>query len=227
MTREQYTRQLREIKEDVLLLGSMVQEMLIASVDALKRRDLEKAREVFLSDQGINEKRFAIEEVTITTIATQGPMAHDLRLLAAVLEIITDLERMGDYAKGIARITIRLGAHAPLKPLVDIPRMADLGVEMLGKALQAFMDEDVALARAIPEYDDQVDQLYDQIYRELMTFIMADPKVMEQANDLNWIAHKLERFADRVSNICERGVYMAPGKFSEFDIKDEDKKLEG
>lgn len=227
MTREQYTRQLREIKEDVLLLGSMVQEMLIASVDALKRRDLERAREVFLSDQVINEKRFAIEEVTITTIATQGPMAHDLRLLAAVLEIITDLERMGDYAKGIARITVRLGAHSPLKPLVDIPRMADLGVEMLGKALQAFMDEDVALARAIPEYDDQVDQLYDQIYRELMTFIMADPRVMEQANDLNWIAHKLERFADRVSNICERVVYMATGKFSEFDIKDEYKKLEG
>lgn len=226
MAREAFDKKLMDIKNEVLLLGNMVEEAMYSAVEALRKRDLDKAREIYFGDQKINERRYKIEEQALMTIATQQPMAHDLRLLAAILEIITDLERMGDYAKGIARITVKLGAEPPLKPLVDIPRMAELGVEMLHQALQAFVEENVELARKIPIHDDEVDQLYDQVYRELLTYIMADPSTMDRATQLLWIAHKLERFSDRVSNICERVVFMRTGQLSEFDARDEAQKLE-
>jgi phosphate transport system protein len=144
-------------------------------------------------------------------------MAHDLRFLASALEIVSELERMGDYAKGIAVINLRMGDQPLLKPLIDIPRMAEKAVDMLHRALTAFIQEDAEAARAIPKEDDEVDALYNQVYRELITFIIEDPKNIERANWLLWAAHNLERFADRVTNICERTIFLVTGQFIEFD----------
>jgi phosphate transport system protein len=154
-------------------------------------------------------------------IATQQPLAHDLRLLASILEVSAELERMGDYAKGIATINIRIGGEALLKPLIDIPRMAQKASDMLHRALTAFINEDVEAARAIPAEDDEVDDLYKQVYRELMTFIIAEPKDIDRANYLLWAAHDLERFADRVTNICERTVFIVTGENKEIASSDD------
>src|SRR5512139_295283 len=173
-------------------------------------------------DREINKKRFEIENTLMILIATQQPMAHDLRLLASTMEIISELERMGDYAKGIANINIRMGNAPLLKPLIDVPRMAQKDVDMLHRALTAFVNEDVETAQKIPIEDDEVDALYNQVYRELMTFIIADPKTIEQANWLLWVAHNLERFADRVTNICERTIFIAPGELTEVKSSDDE-----
>jgi phosphate transport system protein len=149
-------------------------------------------------------------------------MAHDLRLLASCMEVISELERMGDYAKGIANINIRMGDAPLLKPLIDIPRMAQLDVDMLHRALTAFVNEDVEAAQKIPVEDDEVDALYNQIYRELMTFVIADPTTMERANWLLWVGHNLERVADRVTNICERTVFIATGQMEEIKSTDDE-----
>jgi len=175
-----------------------------------------------MEDKEINKKRFAIENQLMILIATQQPMAHDLRLLASTMEIISELERMGDYAKGIANINVRMGDEKLLKPLIDIPRMAQKGVDMLHRALTAFVSEDVEAAKALPVEDDEVDALYNQIYRELMIFIIEDPKNIERANWLLWVAHNLERFADRVTNICERTVFIATGEFGEIKSSDDE-----
>ena len=165
----------------------------------------------------INEKRYAIENEALTLIATQQPMAGDLRTLAAILEIASELERMADYAKGIANIAVMIGAEGLIKPLVDIPRMADKACDMLHRSLEAFLRQDVEAARAIPKEDVEVDALYEQIYRELITYIMADPKAIDQATRLTWVAHNLERVADRVGNICERIVFSITGHGEELD----------
>ena len=195
----------------------MVEEALVEAVDALKRLDLEKAGQIIDADRSVNEKRYAIEHETIVLIATQQPMAVDLRTLAAVLEIATELERIGDYAKGIARITMKMGREPFVKPLIDIPRMAEKARSMLHRALQAFFERDTELARAIPAEDDEMDDLYDQIFRELITFIMVDPKLVDRASYLIWVAHNLERAADRVVNICERVIFMVTGEVVELD----------
>jgi phosphate transport system protein len=150
-------------------------------------------------------------------IATQQPMARDVRLLAAVLEIVTELERIGDYAKGIGKINLLLGNQPLVKPLIDIPRMAEISLNMLHRALGAFVAGDVEAARAIPKEDDLVDQLYNQVYRELLTYMIADPSTIDRGNYLLWAAHNLERMADRVTNICERTLYMVTGEMSEMD----------
>jgi len=221
MIRKAFEQDLRRLQEEVLALGGMVEEALTASVDSLKRRDMEASRRIIANDQRINEKRFALEAQTLTLIATQQPMASDLRTLAAVLEIVTELERMGDYAKGIAKINLMIGDEPLIKPLIDIPRMAEKARDMLHRALEAFIRRDVELARAIPQEDDEVDALYNQVYRELMTFIMADPHTIEQANYLLWAAHNLERTADRVTNICERVIFTVTGEMIEMDVDEE------
>ena len=205
---------------DVLALGSMAEKALLESVAALKRRDLEVSQRLITRDRIVNEKRFAIEADCISLIATQQPMAKDLRILAAVLEIVTELERIADYAKGIAKINLMMGFEPLIKPLVDIPRMAEKAQDMLHRALDAFVRQDVALARAIPQEDDEVDGLYNQVYRELMTYIIADPSIIQQANYLLWVAHNLERAADRVSNICERVIFTVTGEMLELDSDD-------
>jgi phosphate transport system protein len=217
MPREKFEHDLHRLKDEILALGAMAERAVAESVQALKRHDVEHARRIMDGDRAINERRYAIENETLTLIATQQPMAGDLRTLAAILEIATELERMADYAKGIANIALRIGTEGFVKPLVDIPRMADKACDMLHRALEAFMKQDVDAARAIPREDEEVDALYDQIYRELITYIMADPKVIDQATRLTWVAHNLERVADRVGNICERVVFSITGHGEELD----------
>ena len=214
--RKTFETEIQQLKDELLLLGSMVEQQLLGAVEALKKRDIEASHIIFAADAKINAKRFAVEEQVMIVIATQQPMAHDLRLLASILEVSAELERMGDYAKGIATINIRMGAEAPLKPLIDIPRMAQKGADMLHRALTAFINEDVETARKIPAEDNEVDGLYNQIYRELMTFVMVDPRNIDRANFLLWTAHNLERFADRVTNICERTVFIVTGEIKEI-----------
>ncbi len=222
MIRKTFENEIQQVKDEVLLLGSMVEHAIIASVETLKKRDIKGAEKIIAEDKEINKKRFAIENQLMILIATQQPMAHDLRLLASCMEIISELERMGDYAKGIANINLRMGAEPLLKPLIDIPRMAQIGTNMLHRALSAFINEDVEAAKAIPVEDDEVDALYNQIYRELMTFIIQDPKTIERANWLLWVAHNLERVADRVTNICERTMFIATGEFNEIKSSDDE-----
>jgi phosphate transport system protein len=218
--RKSFESELKDVKDDILELGSMVEKALLDAVEALKKRDLQAARQTLESDQAINKKRFAIESRLMILIATQAPMAHDLRLLASIMEINSELERMGDYAKGIANIVTRMGDEPLLKPLIDVPRMAQKGVDMLHRALTAFINEDIEAARKIPIEDDEVDALYNQVYRELMTIVIGNPTAIERANWLLWTAHNLERFADRVTNICERTVFVVTGELTEINDTD-------
>lgn len=213
--RKTFEQEIQQLKDEILLLGSMVEQATLDAVEALKKRDMRWSEQIIAADKKINEKRFEMENRVMILIATQQPMARDLRMIASMLEVISELERMGDYAKGIAVINIRMGEQPLLKPLIDIPRMAQKGVDMLHRALTAFVNGDVEAARAIPEEDDEVDMLYEQVYRELMTYVMADARTIERANWLLWAAHNLERFADRVTNICERAVFAATGIYKE------------
>ena len=221
MLRKTFEAELQQAKDDILMLGSMVEQSVLDSVKALKKRDIKLSKAIIETDRSVNKKRFEIENEVMILIATQQPMAHDLRLLASLMDVASQIERMGDYAKGIATINIRMGNQPLLKPLVDIPRMAQKGVDMLHRALTAFVNEDAATAMLIPDEDDEVDQLYLQVYRELVTFIMADPSTIERANYLLWAAHDLERLADRVTNICERTIFVASGEVREFDGQDD------
>lgn len=222
MLRKIFESEIQQVKDEVLVLGSMVEQAILNTVEALKKRDIKASEEILQADKLINQKRFDIENKLMILIATQQPMARDLRLLASCMEIISELERMGDYAKGIANINIRMGDEPLLKPLIDIPRMAQKDVDMLHRALTAFVNEDAEMAKAIPIEDDEVDALYNQIYRELMTFIIQDPKTIERANWLLWVAHNLERVADRVTNICERTIFIVTGEMAEIKATDDE-----
>jgi phosphate transport system protein len=222
MLRKTFESEIQQVKDDVLVLGSMVEQALLDSVEALKKRDIKASEKIFAEDQEINKKRFDIENKLMVLIATQQPMAHDLRLLASCMEIISELERMGDYAKGIANINIRMGDTPLLKPLIDVPRMAQKGADMLHRSLTAFVNEDIETAKTLPVEDDEVDALYNQVYRELMTFVIQDPTTIERANWLLWVAHNLERFADRVTNICERTVFIVTGEMKEIKSTDDE-----
>jgi phosphate transport system protein len=216
MSRTAFERELQRLQDEVLVLGSMVENALIQAVDGLRKRDFQAARRLIAADRHINEKRFDIEGAALVLLATQQPMAGDLRTIAAVLEIATELERIGDYAKGIARINMMIGDQPLLKPLLDIPLMAEKARYMLHRSLDAFVQRDVELARAIPTEDDEVDALYNQVYRELLTLIMSDPRRIDQANYLLWVAHNLERAADRATNICERVIFTVTGELTEI-----------
>lgn len=227
MLRVAYRQEMQRLRDEVLALGNQVETALLAAVDALKARDLDRAREIIEADQEVNRHRFAIEHDVLILIATQQPAARDLRTVAAILEIITELERIGDYAKGISKISLLIGPRPVLKPLIDIPRMADKAVSMIHRALQAFADADVEAARAIPLEDNEVDELYNQVYRDLVAYIIADPSVLDQANYLMWAAHNIERAADRATNLCERTVFMVTGTMAEMDTHQEITSPEG
>jgi phosphate transport system protein len=212
------------LQDKLLLMGSRVEDALADAVIALKKRDHKVCRQIIAHDQTINEARYELEGGTLMLIATQQPMAGDLRTLAAVLEIASELERIGDYAKGIANISLMIGDAPLVKPLIDVPRMAEICVDMLHRALDAFVQNDDKAAAAIVEDDDMVDALYDQVYRELMTYVIADPKTVEQVSYLLWVAHNLERAADRVTNICERVIFTVTGEL--IDIGSENEGLE-
>jgi phosphate transport system protein len=218
MTRTAFEQQLVEIQEEMLLLATMVDSAIERSIAALKERDIELARRVISDDARINRKRYDIEEHCLELIATQQPLASDLRAIVSVLYIIVDLERMADHAEGIAKIAVMLADEPPLKPYIDIPRMAEVCRRMLMASLEAFKDRDPARARAVCNEDDEVDALYDRVYRELITYMVHDPKTIERATHLTWVAHNLERIADRVTNICERVVYLVEGKISDMNV---------
>lgn len=214
--RSTFHKRLREIQDDILVMGSMVSKAILRSIEALKNRDLDLARQIVVDDQKINHERFEIEEKCIQLIATQQPMASDLRIIVAVLNIISEVERIGDYAEGIAKIVIMIGDEPPLKPLIDIPRMAEQTVDMLRRSLDALINRDADTARKIATEDDLVDNLYNQVFRELLVFMMEDPRTVTRATRLIWVAHNLERGADRVTNICERVVFVVTGKMEEI-----------
>lgn len=216
MLRRRFESELQRLENEVLELGKMVQRALLDAVEQLRTRDLEGSQRTIEDDVRINAKRFQIEADVLVLIATQQPIARDLRALAAILEIIRELERTGDYAKGISKINLLIGEQELIKPLLDIPRMADKALDMLGRALQAYMARDVEAAVAIAQEDDEVDDLYNQVRRELMTLVLADPSKAEQANLLLWAAHNLERAADRVTNICERIVFFVTGALGDL-----------
>jgi phosphate transport system protein len=218
MTRTVLERQLGEIEEDMLVLAGMVERAIDRSIEALKNRDIELARVVIVEDIDINTRRYDTEEKCLELIATQQPLARDLRTIVAILHIIVDLERMGDHAEGTAKIAIMLADEPPLKPYIDIPRMAQVAGQMLRESIEAFKLRDTEMARRVCDRDDEVDALYDQVYRELLVYMLNDPKTIERATHITWIAHNLERIADRVTNICERVVYMVEGKIEELNV---------
>ncbi len=215
-SRSSFHRELEHIQDEVLVLGSMVEKATLRSVEALRARDVGEARAIDAEDVLLNRKRYQIEEDILRLLATQQPMAGDLRRLTAMLLIATDLERMGDYAAGIARICIEIADEPLVKPLIDVPRMAEKATSMLRRSLDAFVDRDVSAAQAIAREDDDVDALYQQVYRELLMLMLVNPRVIDQATRLLWVAHNLERVADRVQNICERVVFVATGRIVEF-----------
>jgi len=218
MTRTLLEQELSKVQEDMLVMADMVDTAIHRSIDALKNRDVELAKQVIADDLKINAKRYDIEEECLEVMATQQPLATDLRIIVAVLHIIVDLERMGDHAEGTAKIAIMLASDPPLKPYIDIPRMAEVATRMLRESLEAFKLRDTEWARRICDQDDEVDSLYDQVYKELLVYMLNDPKTIERATHVTWVAHNLERIADRVTNICERVVYMVEGKMVELNV---------
>jgi phosphate transport system protein len=216
MPRAALDQALQDLHADVLTLGSMVEKAIQRSVDGLRTRDALLARRVIDDDAQIDALRYQTEERVLMTIATQQPVIRDLRTIVAVLNITSELERMGDHAEGIATISLMIGDEPLLKPLIDIPRMADKVADMLRRALLAFGEHDAATARHIAAEDDDVDALYNQVYRELLTFMLQDPRTIHQATLLLWSAHNLERIGDRITNICERVVFTETGHMQEF-----------
>ena len=218
MVREAFRDNIKELERELIDMGEMVIRAVNRSLEALKSRNKNEAKRIISDDLLINKKRWDIEEKCINLIATQQPVATDLREIIALLNIITDLERMGDHAEGIAKIVLMLGDEPLVKPLIDIPRMADKAVGMIKKSIEAFVKRDAKAARAICDEDDEVDRLYDQVYRELLTFMIEDPTTITRATYLMWAAHNLERIADRVTNICERIVFLVTGTMEEISV---------
>lgn len=222
MPRLTLDRETRLVQDETLILGSMVEQAILNAVDAFRRRDVEAAHEVVVNDGRINDKRFAIENRILILMATQSPLAHDLRLLAALLEVITELERIGDYAKGIAKVAIRLADEEIPVPFREISTMADLSVSMLHRALSAFVNEDVEVAYALPQEDDKVDDLYNTVSRKLVETMINNPSTIDHISQVSWVIHNLERTADRVTNICERIIFIATGELIELDNTDDE-----
>ena len=212
MPREDFERNLKGLEDDVVQLSSRVEKAIFKSIEALKERDITASQKVVDDDDVIDEEQQAIEDRCIDLIALEAPMAGDLRVLIAAMMVANELERMGDYAEGIAKISLSMGNLPPLKPLVDIPRMADKSVDMLRRSTQAFVNLDVESATAVLLADDEVDDIYEQVYRELLTYMMADPSTIQRATYLLWVAHDLERVADRTTNIAERVIYLVTGE---------------
>lgn len=215
-TRAGFEQDLKDLQDNVLSLGSMVEKATVRAIDALKRQDVALAQVVVQEDSLVNDQRFAIEEKCLHLLATQQPMAIDLRMIVAVLQMAVDLERMGDHAEGIARISLLIGEDPLIKPLVDIPRMSKLALDMLRTSLDAFLERDIEKAKQVCRDDDDVDALHDQVYNELITYMLRDPRNITQATYLTWVTHNLERIADRCTNICEQVVFVATGKREEL-----------
>jgi phosphate transport system protein len=218
MVRADFDRNLKTLEDDLISMGSMVEKAITKSLIGLKNRDLHLSRQVLEEDDYIDQQRCRLEEQVIDLIATQQPIAIDLRTLMAVLHIATELERMGDYAEGIAKISVMMGDEPSLKPLIDIPRMAEKAITMLQHSLDALVDRDETAAMVVCNDDDEVDDLYDQIYRELLTYMIQDPATIQRATYLLWVAHDLERIADRATNIAERVIFLVTGRLTDINV---------
>jgi len=216
MEKATFQKHLQEIQNDMLAMGSLVDKAINRAIEALKKRDLNLAHQIIAEDAKINQQRFSIENKCIALVSAELLPPDDLRIVISILNIITELERIGDYATGIGKIAIMIGDEPPLKPLIDIPRMGEITVEMIDKSLQSFLNRDVELAKQVISLDSVVDSLYDQVFRELLTFMMVDPKTINRATRLIWVAHNLERAADRATNICERVIFTVTGKMEEI-----------
>lgn len=224
--RQVFDRQMQKIQEDLLSLGSMVEGAILDGVQILYRRDISGSYRLIDWDQRVNERRFVIEQEVLSLIVRQQPVARDMRMLAAILELVAELERMGDYAKGIARINLLMRMDFPHQPFIGmLIEMGELAAEMVRGALEAFAGRDVALARKVPAQDQTVDALYQEIYRRLISYVVYHPADMDQANYILWVAHNLERTADRAVNICERVVFMVTGEMVEL-AGDENKQIQ-
>jgi len=222
MARETFEKQIRQIQDEILLLGSMVEQAALDSVTSFKNRDVQAAKTIVEEDQNINDKRYAIENAILILFATQQPLAHDLRALSAMLLVTNELERMGDYAKGIANNTIRMiNPDIPI-PIRDIEKMAELAVSMLHRSLTAFINEDIEQAISIPKEDDQVDELFNKCYHMIVNSMIANPTLIDDSSLLLWVVHNLERLADRVVNICERTIFIKSGELLEIDSSDDE-----
>ena len=222
MSRTTFRQEMQEIKDDVLLLGSMVEDAVMKSVEALRDNNLERSRFVIVNNKYINRKRFEVKSTIMTLMATQQPIARDLRTLAASLDICTELERMGDYASGIANINIRSGGLSMPFILREIYAMGEKAVDMLHRALTTFADEDVETAKAIIQDDDIIDECYTQLYYDAVGSVVQEARNIERANYIIWVAHNLERLGDRTTNICERVIYMVTGeRYEAIPVADE------
>ena len=210
---------LTELYMDVLTLGSMVEKAIQRAVAALRTRNASLARRVIEEDAAIDQLRYQTEERVLVLISMYQPVVHDLWAVTAALNIITDLERMGDHAEGIATISLMVGDEQPLKPLNDVPLMAEYTTDMLRRALRAFANHDATLARRIAAEDDTVDALYNQVYRELLAIMLQDPRLIQQATLLLWAAHNLERVGDLVTSICERVIFTETGYMKDVTRK--------
>ncbi|MCA9877856.1 MAG: phosphate signaling complex protein PhoU [Thermomicrobiales bacterium] len=218
MVRVEFSLELENLRGSVVAMASMADKAIARAMDALQRQDVALAEQVIVADRPINRQRWAIEDDALRLIATQGPMAGDLRNIASAIHIVTDLERIADHAAGIAKIAIDTSDEPPLKPLVDLPRMAVIGREMLSEAITSYIEGDAELARRVAARDDEVDDLTDQVFRELLTYMIADPTTINRATRLLWVSHNLERIADRSTNICERVVFAVTGELEEINV---------
>lgn len=224
MSRENLMLHIHQIQDEMLVMGSLVEQATMQSIESLKKRDLKMAAEIYNADRKINEKRYAIENSVLILIATQQPLAHDLRLLAALLEVSAEIERMGDYAKGIAKVVVNLGDFNIPVPIKEIEQMANMALSMLHRALGAFINEDGETAKSIPPEDDKVDDMYNKVQRQIVNLMIEKPEIIDHANLLMWVAHNLERMADRVSNICERTIFVTTGELLEIESKKKEMK---
>ena len=211
MPRGDFERKLNQVQDEVVELASMVEKAIFKSIDALKSRDIELSKQVVEDDDEIDNKQQALEDLCVDLIALEAPMAVDLRVIISAMMVANELERMGDYAEGIAKLSIAMGDLPPLKPLIDIPRMAEKSVSMLRRSIESYVGRDIEGARQVYRDDDEVDEIYEQVYRELLTYMMADPSTIQRATYLLWVSHDLERVADRTTNIAERVMYLVTG----------------
>lgn len=226
MSRQILEQKISEILDGVIMLESMVEQAMLSAVKSLVEKDVDASKRIYKADEAINDKRYQLESETIATIAQHQPVAVDVRILTSVLEVITELERMGDYAKGIANINMMIGSEPYIKPLINIPQMAEITADLLHRSIKAFVDKDEEAARSIPKEDDRVDELYYAVYSELIEVMSNDASTVDQANYLLWVAHNIERTADRVTNICERTLFVITGDLADLDVSDDELRQE-
>jgi phosphate transport system protein len=216
-TRGAFDQKLIEIRDNIIRMGQLLDSAIERSMTSLKKQDQTLARQIISDDTVINNLRFTVEEECLAVIATQQPMASDLRVIVAAMNLVNDMERMGDHATGIAKTVLRMGHEPLLKPLIDLPRMADLSRDMLRRSLEAFLARDAAAARAIADEDDAIDHLYRAVFDELLEIMARDPSTIQRGTYLLWCAHNLERIGDRVTNIAERVIFMTEGTMKELN----------